>query len=135
LPPFLQPEDSFDKLPFLAPADLDDIIYLELRSEITRETGRDLVRRRFEGDTRSIDQIVDDEGLRLQPMTDADYEQLATEIIEQNPEMADVVRKEAEKGKGREKGKVMWFVGQMMRRMENASAGPAEGAVRRVIGV
>ena len=82
--------------------------------------------------------VLDAEGLRLQPLTDAAYVQLAARLVADNAGMADKARAEAQRpGAGAGKGKVMWFVGQMVRADSEGRVQPerAEGAVRAALGL
>ena len=47
-----------------------------------------------------------------------DYETLANAIIEQSPDMVKAVRKAGKTGGKKAEGKIMWFVGQMVRKGE-----------------
>ena len=63
-------------------------------------------------------EYIRENNLWLKPLSDYEYVSLATSIIEENPEMVTAVK---EKG---QKGKVMWFVGQMVRRGEEGTVEP-----------
>ncbi|KAK5007669.1 hypothetical protein LTR28_004989 [Elasticomyces elasticus] len=60
----------------------------------------------------SVSEIIDASGLRLVPLTEGEYVEMAQKVMAENPDMVKAVR---EKG---QRGKIMWFVGQMMRRGE-----------------
>lgn len=90
--------------------------------------------------------VVEREGLRLKQMSDEEYQELAKRAVEANEKMADQVRKEEAKlqekikeGEGKERhkksGKVMWFVGWMVRQGEEGRVQPerAEKAVRQLL--
>jgi aspartyl-tRNA(Asn)/glutamyl-tRNA(Gln) amidotransferase subunit B len=66
----------------------------------------------------SVEQLIEDGNLRLRPLSDDEYTALAEEVMAQNPEMVAAVR---DKG---QKGKLMWFVGQMIRKGEEGSVEP-----------
>lgn len=75
-------------------------------------------------------------------MSDEEYDSLAEEVVEGNPGMVEGVRDAAAKveaphGGKKIQGKVMWFVGQMVRKGEEGRVQPerAEGAVRRALGL
>ncbi|KAF2102173.1 Glutamyl-tRNA amidotransferase subunit B, mitochondrial [Rhizodiscina lignyota] len=82
----------------------------------------------------SVPEIIDAEGLRLQSLSEAVYEQIAKPLLDENPKMVKAIK---EKG---QTGKIMWFVGQMMRGSDEGKQGKleakrAEEVVRRLIGV
>ena len=66
----------------------------------------------------SIEQLIEAGNLRLRPLSDEEYTALAQEIVAENPDMVAAVR---ERG---QKGKLMWFVGQMIRRGEEGTVKP-----------
>jgi aspartyl-tRNA(Asn)/glutamyl-tRNA(Gln) amidotransferase subunit B len=78
-----------------------------------------------------VESLLDEGNLRLRPLSDQEYEELAKVIMEENPEMVAAIR---EKG---QKGKVMWFVGQMVRRGEEGTVEPeqARAVVERLFEV
>ncbi len=77
----------------------------------------------------TIEQLIDEGNLRLRPLSDEEYTVLAEEIMAENPETVAAVR---EKG---QKGKIMWFVGQMVRRGEEGTIEPeqAKEVVERLL--
>lgn len=84
----------------------------------------------------TVSAVLDAENLRLTPLSDDEYAALAQLVIDDNVDMADKARADA-KRPGKERGKVMWFVGQMVRRGEEGRVQPerAEGAVREALGL
>ncbi|KAK3072041.1 hypothetical protein LTR53_007551 [Teratosphaeriaceae sp. CCFEE 6253] len=78
----------------------------------------------------TVDQLIEAGNLRLRPLSEEGYEDLAKGIMEANPEMVKAVR---EKG---QRGKIMWFVGQMVRRGEEGTVEPgnAREVVERLMG-
>jgi aspartyl-tRNA(Asn)/glutamyl-tRNA(Gln) amidotransferase subunit B len=71
----------------------------------------------------SVEQLIDEGNLRLRPLSEQEYEALAQSIMEENPDMVSAVR---DKG---QKGKAMWFVGQMVRRGEEGTVEPEQARV------
>lgn len=57
----------------------------------------------------TVEELIDAGNYRVQPLSEEEYTRLAQEVVDSNPKMAAQVR---EKG---ETGKVMWYVGQMIR--------------------
>lgn len=84
----------------------------------------------------TISTLIDTHSLRLHELSPSEYHALATQIVASNPEMARKVREEvARVGVEKAKGKIMWFVGRMVREGREGSVlpGRAEGVVRRVL--
>lgn len=121
------------------PQSLASILAFLLSRQISVDTARVLFSRCFrhhlsnvaaEGPL-DVQGIIDSENLRLRDLPAALYEELASDLVEQNPEMARAIR---EKG---QHGKLMWFVGQMMRRRREGEvkldAKKAEAVVKGMI--
>lgn len=103
---------------------------------------------------RAITNLITTQNLRLHSLSDAEYVALAERIVSANGEMARKVRAEVAaldqqgdrtsnevrelRGRGvstKVKGKLMWFVGQMVREgpEERVQPGRAEGIIRGVL--
>ncbi|KAF2234036.1 Glutamyl-tRNA amidotransferase subunit B, mitochondrial [Viridothelium virens] len=91
---------------------LASILVRLIRREITSKTSKQLLAMIFNGDPRPVEKIIEDENLSLRPMSKEEYLSLAQNLIAEN---GDMVRAITEKN---QKGKIMWFVGQMMRQGE-----------------
>lgn len=133
------------------------ILALLQTEQITLPTAKALLARAFESSLPSdVDAFVDAQGLRLKAMSDDDYSILARELVQGNAKMAGQARREAvvaradqedaesgpnevgsagKRKKVKTGGKLMWFVGQMVRRGEAGRIQPerAERAVREVL--
>ena len=108
---------------------LASIIAHVLRKEITGSTAKRLLAMKFEGDARSVEQIVADEDLFLRPLTRNEYLSLAQSLVDDNAAMAkNIVEKQ-------QLGKIKWFVGQMMARSVEGTVEPAtaEQVLREVL--
>lgn len=89
--------------------------------------------------------MLDEEGLRLVILGDEVYDSLARRVVSENADMATKVKKEIERDsqrgvdgvrkRGASRGKVMWFVGRMMKEEEGRRLQPerAEEAVWRAL--
>nr|C0NV09.2 RecName: Full=Glutamyl-tRNA(Gln) amidotransferase subunit B, mitochondrial; Short=Glu-AdT subunit B; Flags: Precursor [Histoplasma capsulatum G186AR] len=88
---------------------LAEIINLLSRKNITSSSAKSLLAMAFDGDKRSISQIVEDKNLLFQSLSRHEYIALAEEVMRQNPKMVSEIR---EKG---QLGKMGWFVGQIKR--------------------
>lgn len=99
-------------------------------NRITGQTAKLLLRRAFDGEYRDINVIIRDENLTLQPLSRREYETLARQLIVENDKMAEQI---IVKG---QRGKLHWFVGQMMRRGDgNMEASVAEAVLKDVLGL
>ncbi|KAJ9665244.1 hypothetical protein H2201_004718 [Coniosporium apollinis] len=112
-------------------AALASILAHLLQRQITGRTAKQLLSTIFYGDTRSVQEIIAEENLLLRPMAREEYEALARELIDANQDMVKAIK---EKG---QRGKVMWFVGQMVRSGEEGrvEAERAEDVVREMLDV
>lgn len=86
---------------------LANIIHLLLRSQITTSTAKSLLTMIFDGDKRTVQQIVDEDNLIFRPMSREEYVALAEQVISDNPKM---IKQIQEKG---QTGKIGWLVGQI----------------------
>jgi len=101
----------------VTPQDLAAILQNLLQRQITGRTAKHLLQQvQDQGSARkSVETLIDEGGLRLRPLSDTEYERLAKKIIVDHPDAAKAIR---EKG---QKGKIMFFVGQMMRIAEEGT--------------
>ncbi|KAI5245003.1 hypothetical protein E4T43_03417 [Aureobasidium subglaciale] len=89
-----------------------------LSKQITARVGKQILQQLYEedaGERMSVDSRIDEGNLRLRPISRDEYIELAQSIMDENPDMVSAVR---DKG---QKGKTMWFVGQMVRRAEEGT--------------
>ena len=79
---------------------------------------------------KSVEQLITDGNLRLRPMSEEEYVVFAQSLLREHPEEASAI-----KDKG-QKGKIMFFVGQMMRRAEEGTveADKAKQVLERLLG-
>ncbi|KAK4991435.1 hypothetical protein LTR50_001827 [Elasticomyces elasticus] len=121
----------------VTPERLADIIVHLQTNQITGNTAKKLLAHYAslqpvaEAAIPSVSKIIDTSGLRLVPLTEGEYIEMAQKVMAENPDMVKAVR---EKG---QKGKIMWFVGQMMRRGEEGrvEAEKARSYVERLLEV
>lgn len=105
--------------PDRVPADyLASVISHVRRREVTSPSAKRLLAINFEGDPRSAIEVVHQENLLLQPLSQEEYVKLAQTLLEEKPDM---VRDITEKGQVK---KVGWFVGQMVIRAPDGSVEP-----------
>jgi aspartyl-tRNA(Asn)/glutamyl-tRNA(Gln) amidotransferase subunit B len=119
-------EESWESISVTS-SELADIIVNVTEKQITARVAKQLLSTLNdlpEDDARpSVEQLIDEGNLRLRPLSEQEYEALAQSIMEENPEMVSAVR---DKG---QKGKAMWFVGQMVRRGEEGTVEPEQARV------
>ncbi|KAK4690486.1 hypothetical protein P7C71_g6316, partial [Lecanoromycetidae sp. Uapishka_2] len=117
--------------PALVPAPkMADILVTLYGKRITGATAKRLLAKVFDGDGRSIQSIIDADGLGLQHLSQQDYVAMAQTLIEDNE---DKVKQIQEK---KQLGKVKWFVGQMVRQGEGkVEAQRAEAALKDLLGL
>ncbi|RMZ66015.1 hypothetical protein GMOD_00005080 [Pyrenophora seminiperda CCB06] len=110
---------------------LADIISHVCRKVITSPTGKLLLTMKFEGDERSVAEIVKEESLALNPMNEEEYKELAQTLLEENPEIVSDIL-----SKGQTK-KVFWFMGQMIGRAPKGSIEPmkAKNVLHALLGL
>jgi aspartyl-tRNA(Asn)/glutamyl-tRNA(Gln) amidotransferase subunit B len=108
---------------------LADILDQLIHNKITGSTAKQILKMAFEGDKRSVDRIITEDGLALRPLSDEEYEGLAKEVMEGSPDVVGQIR---EKGRT---GKLMFLVGQMMRQGEEGrvEAQKAEKMLRQLV--
>ncbi|KAI4703647.1 hypothetical protein J4E89_009869 [Alternaria sp. Ai002NY15] len=118
--------------PNRVPADyLAGVISHIRRKEVTSPSAKRLLAIKFEGDERSVSEVVHQENLLLQPLSQEEYVKLAQTLLKEKPDM---VRDITEKGQVK---KVGWFVGQMVMRAPDGSVEPdkAKEVLLNLLGV
>ncbi|QIW96249.1 hypothetical protein AMS68_001767 [Peltaster fructicola] len=104
---------------FLSPREMADIIYHLLNKQITARSAKVLIMMVDDSDVRlDVAQLIDEHGLHLKPLDDEGYISLAKRIMDENPAMVSAI-----KDKG-QRGKIMWFVGQMVREGDDSTILP-----------
>lgn len=116
----------------IVPAEqLASIITHVLRKSVTSRSARLLLLKKFEGDDRPVEQIIQEEDLTLKPLSNEAYVELAQSLLVEKPDM---VKDVVEKGQVK---KIKWFVGQMMARSPEGSVEPdvAEAVLKKQLGL
>lgn len=117
LPGFITSKDGhcdWDSMDELLPAAVVALVLENLLTKrITGQTAKKLLAMKFNGDRRHVGQIIGDDNLRLRTVSDEEYMTMAKALIDANLELA----RKARQGQS---GKLMWFVGQMMRQGKGA---------------
>jgi aspartyl-tRNA(Asn)/glutamyl-tRNA(Gln) amidotransferase subunit B len=119
-------EESWDSIT-ISPTELADIIANVMHKQITARVAKQLLSTLndmpAQASRPTVEQLIEDGNLRLRPLSLQEYETLAQSIMDENPDMVSAV-----KDKG-QKGKAMWFVGQMVRRGEEGTVEPEQARV------
>jgi aspartyl-tRNA(Asn)/glutamyl-tRNA(Gln) amidotransferase subunit B len=110
---------------------LAGIILLLLTNQITGGTAKHILSIKFDGDQRTVSNIVEEDDLLLKPMANADLISLAKELMSENEVMVSKIRQDP-----KQQGKIMWFVGQIVRRAGEGKveAKTAEKVLRDLFG-
>ncbi|PNS14356.1 Glutamyl-tRNA(Gln) amidotransferase subunit B, mitochondrial [Sphaceloma murrayae] len=90
--------------------------HLTLRC-ITGRSAKQLLQTVFDGNAtgKSIEMLIEEGNMLLRPMSDVEYRSLAQDVMTESPDIVAAIR---EKG---QRGKIMFFVGQMMRRADEGT--------------
>ncbi|KAJ6003433.1 hypothetical protein N7451_005980 [Penicillium sp. IBT 35674x] len=114
-----------DIVPAQSLADLIDHLQ---RGLVTGPTAKQVLATIFDGDRRPVPQLLEEDNLLLRPLSREEYISLAESAIALNPKMVEQIR-------GKQLGKLGWFVGQMMRMGEKGrvEAPKAEMILRELI--
>lgn len=101
-----------------------------LEGRITGTTAKELLAIIFEGDSRDVETIVQEENMGFQSLPREVYMEMAQGLIGENSE---IVHQIQSKGKH---GKIQWLVGQMMRQGKGKmEASKAEATLKEILGV
>ena len=111
--------------------DMATLIRSLQHGSITGTSAKHLLKLLFDGDTRSAETIIKDEGLTFVPMTAEEYTRLAEEVISSNPDEAEAVRT----GDKRALGKLKFLLGKMMQKADRSriEAQSAEATLRQLL--
>ena len=100
------------------------------KGHITGTTAKRLLSKVFDGDKRSVDAIIEDENLRLEPLSKDEYLAMAQTLIDENETRVKQIQQK------RQLGKLQYLVGQMMRRGEGkVEAIKAEKVLKEILGL
>lgn len=113
----------------VSPVALAAIISALGANKITGKTAKQLLLMVFDGDVRDVETIIIQENLELQHLSDDEYAEMAQNIVEGNPAMAEKVR-------SGQTEKLQWFVGLMVRGGKGkVEAQRAAGVLRPYLGL
>ena len=93
----------------VSPSQLAGLVRNVLEKQVTGSTAKHILGLFIDGDSRTADEVIEEEGLRLVPLGFEEYDNLARQVMETH---SDVVEEIQRAGKI---GKLMYLVGQMLR--------------------
>ena len=99
--------------------------------QITSRSAKRMLAMKYEGDGRSVKEMVLQEDLAFKPMSRAEYLALAQTLLDEKPDMVtDIVEKKQER-------KIKWFVGQIISRSPDGRVEPntAEETLKELLGL
>jgi len=111
------------------PEVLVSIVNHLLQNRITSRSAKRLLSLKFEGDTRHVERLIEDNNMVLRPLSPREYRDFAQTLLDEKPNMVrDIVEKGQEK-------KIKWFVGQMMARSPEGTveADVAEQTIKELL--
>ena len=104
-----------------------------LQKQITARSAKQLLQQIYSDSDPavSVEDLIDEGNLRLRPISEEEYRQLAQDIFDQNPDMVQAIKDRGQKGKA------MFFVGQMIRNAEEGTieAEKARQVVEEMLGI
>ena len=113
----------------LQPSQLAVLLDQLLQKTMTGGSAKHILGLLIEGDQRPVEQILDEDDLRLLPLSDEEYVSLSQDVMAANPAVVEQIVQNGHMGK------VMFLVGQMMRHGPEGrvEAKRAELSIRRLI--
>lgn len=106
------------------------IIWYLVTAKISGRSAKQLLELVFNDDPRDVDTIVQEQNMILQQISDDEYFNLARRLAAEHPNMVQAIKQKGQKGK------VMWFVGQMIRELgQGAQAEQATRVIHQVLDI
>lgn len=100
------------------------------QGRITGSTAKQLLIMAFNGESRDIDTVIQDENMGLEVLSREVYLKLAQDLITENGKMVEQITVKGQHGK------INWLMGQMMRKGKGKlEASKAESILREVLGL
>ncbi|KAF1816534.1 Glutamyl-tRNA amidotransferase subunit B, mitochondrial [Eremomyces bilateralis CBS 781.70] len=129
---FSQSEEPWDASR-VRPDTLASVILNVLRKRVTGKTAKQLLANLFHGDSRTAEEIIEQDNLAVKPMSDEEYHAMVKTVLDNNQDTVRVILRDPQAGKS----KVMWLVGQMIRGAEEGrvDAQKAAGIVREQLNI
>jgi aspartyl-tRNA(Asn)/glutamyl-tRNA(Gln) amidotransferase subunit B len=98
-----------------------DLVYLLASKQITSNSAKKILTLVFNGNRSKIRDIAATENLLISEVDDQEYEKVINHLIYKHSDVVTAIKKK------KQKGKIMWFVGQVMMEMGKAGKG---GSIR-----
>ena len=118
---------SADRVPS---ASLARIIWYLVSNKISGRSAKQLLELVFNNDPRDIDIVIQDENMILKQISEETYFDLARRLTTENPKMVQAIKQKGQTGK------VMWFVGQMIRELgQGAQAEQARRVLHQILDI
>ena len=110
------------------PASMVSILQNLHEERITGSTAKRLLAMIFDGDNRDVNAIIEQDHLSLQRLSRDEYIAMAQALLDEEPKKVEQIRR------GKQIGKLKFFVGQMMRRGSGrVEAQKAEGVLKGLL--
>lgn len=98
--------------------------------KITGSTAKRLLAMSFDGDERDVNTIIDQANLSLRHLSREEYIMMAQALLDKDPKKVEQIQK------GKQLGKLKFFVGQMMRQGSGTiEAQKAEAVLKELLGL
>ena len=98
--------------------------------KITGSTAKKLLAMSFDGDERNVNTIIDQANLGLRHLSREEYIMMAQALLDKDPKKVEQIQK------GKQLGKLKFFVGQMMRQGSGTiEAQKAEAVLKELLGL
>lgn len=98
--------------------------------KITGSTAKRLLAMSFDGDERDVNTIIDQANLSLRRLSREEYIMMAQALLDKDPKKVEQIQK------GKQLGKLKFFVGQMMRQGSGTiEAQKAEAVLKELLGL
>ena len=98
--------------------------------KITGSTAKQLLAMVFDGDERDVNTIIEQTGLSMQRLSREEYIIMAQALLDKDPKTVEQIQK------GKQLGKLRFFVGQMMRQGSGRlEAQKAEAVLKELLGL
>lgn len=106
------------------------IIWYLVSTKINGRSAKQLLELIYNNDPRDIDTIVQEQDMILKQISEDTYFNLARRLVTENPKMVQAIKQKGQKGK------IMWFVGQMIRELgQGAQAEQAKRVLHQILDI
>lgn len=114
----------------VAPRSMVSILQNLNEGKITGRTAKEILAMVFRGDERDVNNIIEQDDLGLQRLSREEYIMMAQALLDEDPKKVEQIQK------GKQLGKLKFFVGQMMRQgSRKVEAQKAEAVLKELLGI